>query len=209
MSPLPYVYSWISVLFEQKEARDAVRGVVLFGSAATGALDAESDIDVFVDARADAVKRVQASVVAADKRFSAVSERVWDPVGARWPIAPLVGDLTEARWDELRSELSSTGIVLYGKFEAGAPGAGHWVLYTFQLRKLTQTDAMRFRRRLFGHVIQSRGKRYARPGLLERIGGARVGTKAVLVPVEKARELRKLFTEFKVTPQVRELWVKE
>ncbi len=65
---------------------------------------------------------------------------------------------------------------------------------------------MRFVRELYGY--KSKKGKYTRDGILDRYGGIKISSNSIFVPIEKIKEFRKLFVKFKITPQIREIWVK-
>jgi hypothetical protein len=45
--------------------------------------------------------------------------------------------------------------------------------------------------------------------MLKQINGNKIGSNVILVPVEHSRKMQKLFNEFRITPEIREIWIRE
>ena len=82
----------------------------------------------------------------------------------------------------------------------------HRVLITFSLNKLKQQEKMKFIRVLHGYKSKKNGKQYKKEGLLDTFKGIKFSSNSIMIPIEKIKEFRKLFSKFKITPQIREIW---
>ncbi|MBU0898403.1 MAG: nucleotidyltransferase domain-containing protein [Nanoarchaeota archaeon] len=204
----PYIYDYISVLFENIEIKRSVKKVILFGSVARGEFDKESDIDVFLEVSSSLVEKTENLVRKSEKRFSLISEKKWIPLRIKNPIKTIVGDLEEPRWKELKLEIISYGITLYGKFESLPEKLSHHALFTYSLSGLPQKRKMKFLRTFFGYRIKKKTKLYEQIGIVEEIGGKKLGSNSILIPLEKSRDVQKFFNNFKITPEIREIWMK-
>lgn len=205
----PYIYDFLEIAFDSPEIKKSIRSIILFGSVATGDYDKESDIDIFVDvASEDAVGMVEAAFKEAEKRFYAVVEKRWSLLGMEMPIKYIVGLLDSYMWEEIKSEVISTGITLYGKYAGVKGGLKHFSLFSYDMSKLDNRKKASFIRNFFGYA-QKRGKKvYKKTGYLQEIGGSKLGKNCVLIPIEKSRDVQKFFTSVKLTPEIREIWIK-
>lgn len=205
---LPYVYDYISILLEDEDIKKKIRRVILFGSFATGDFDEDSDIDIFIDFQEDAdLKKLENLVKNSEKRFYSISSRKWELMGINFPVSSILGNLEDQKWKELKEEIISTGITLYGKFEELPKNLKHYHLFNYTLTRLEQGKKMKLLRILFGYAIISR-KEYRQTGLLEEIGGKKLGPNTILVTIEKSREVQKIFNSFGITPEIREVWIR-
>jgi predicted nucleotidyltransferase len=209
MNVLPYLYDFVSLLFEDPEASESIKGVILFGSVARGDFDKKSDIDLFIDTSANDVEKVTLILREAEKRFVVASRKKWETMGIKLPLNTIVGTLEGPEWKELRGEISSQGITIYGKNGLVPENVKRLSLLSYSLAKISQERKMNLLRRLFGYTIRKSGKEYVQEGLIEKIGGEKVGKNAVIVPAEKTREMRKLFHSFGVNPRITEVWKRD
>ncbi len=208
MKIIPYVYDFVSLIFDNAEAKKYIRNIILFGSAATGEADKESDIDIFINTSDDAAKKVEAIVKDAEKRFYLLVEKKWALLGIDLPIKCIVADLDRYHWKEIKSEIISAGIVLYGKYEGVKEGLKHYSLFTYSTSRLSQNKKMQFIRKMFGYKTRIRNKAYEKKGLVPEISGLKLGD-SILIPVEKSKEIQQIMAGFKITPEIREVWTKE
>ncbi len=209
MKIFPYIYDFVSILFENKQAMKPVKKVILFGSVTTGDYDEESDIDLFIEVPSkNEIEKIETLVKKTEKRFHSISERKWELTRNSLPLSIIVGNLDDSKWKELKSELISTGMILYGKFESLPKNLKHHTLVNYSLSKLPQDKKMKFIRTLFGYKTKKNGKEYPQEGMLEKTGGGKIGPNTILIPVEKSRDIQKFFSSFSITPEMREIWMK-
>jgi len=207
---LPYIYDFLGFVFDSGESKKYIKNIILFGSVATGEYDKQSDIDLFVEVNSDAVSgKVEEIMKEADKRFSTIVEKKWALLGIEMPIRYIVGNLKTYKWKELKSEIISTGVSLYGKYVDVKEGLRHFSLFSYDLSKLNNRKKALFIRKFSGYSQKRKGKTYNTPGYLNEIGGFKTGKNAVLVPIEKSGETHKFFISFGITPEIREVWVKD
>ncbi|MCD6591195.1 MAG: nucleotidyltransferase domain-containing protein [Candidatus Aenigmarchaeota archaeon] len=204
----PYIFDYLSILFEDEEIKKSVRRIILFGSVARGDFDRKSDVDIFVDVPETSRGKIEKLVRKAEKRFYSISSRKWELMGVEFPISSIIGDLNAPRWKELKNDIIASGITLYGKYEELPKGLEHYVLFNYSLSPLTQNRKMKLLRRLFGYAIRKGKTVYRQMGVLEKIGGKKLSSNTILIPAEKAREIQKFFTSFGVTPEMKEVWTR-
>ncbi len=203
-----YIYDFISFVFEN-DMKKEIKNIILYGSVASGEFDEQSDIDIFVDVW-DSRKKTQIESKIKEQlgKFEDRAARVWYPRGIKNNFSIIVGNLSSNEWKNLEYDMISNGILLYGKFEKMPEKTQHMVLITFSLNKLKQTDKMKLIRELYGYESKKNGRGYKKTGLLDSCGGIKASSNSVLIPIEKIKEFRKLFSKFKITPQMREIWLK-
>ena len=207
MKLIPYVYDFISLLFDSPDAKKYIKNIILFGSGATGEADKQSDIDLFINTAESAAGKIELIAKDAEKRFYLSVEKKWSSLGINLPIKYIIADLDTYRWKEIKSEIISTGIVLYGKYEGIKEGLSHYALFNYSINKLEQKKKMKFIRTFWGYRLKKGKKIYEKKGLIAEIGGIRLDS-SILIPVEKSREIQKAMIGFKVTPEIREVWIK-
>lgn len=207
---LPYIYDFLGIVFDNQESKKYIKNIILFGSVATGEYDKKSDIDLFVEVNSETVSdKVEEIMKEAEKRFSLIAEKKWAIIGIEMPIRYIVGSLRTYRWKELKSEIISTGIGLYGKYVDIKEGLRHFSLFSYDPSKLNSRKKALFIRKFSGYSQKRNGKTYSTPGYLNEVGSFKTGKNAILVPIEKSGEVHKFFISFGITPEIREVWVKE
>ena len=204
-----YVYDFVSFLFE-KDLKSEIKSIILYGSVASGEFDEKSDIDIFVDIwdrgkKSSIEKKIKSQLL----KFEERSTRIWNPRGINNPFSIIVGKLDSIEWKNLQYDIISNGIVIYGKFEKPFNETNHTVLISFELSKCNQNEKMKLIRRLYGNESIKNKKKYRIPGMLEKYGGEKISSNSILIPIEKIKEFRTVFTEFNITPRIREIWTKK
>ena len=203
---LSYVYDFISFVFEKDMKKD-IRRIVLFGSTASGEHDEESDVDIFIDIWDEKHKnRIEKTIRSELGKFEDKASRLWHPRGVKNSISIIVGNLEGGRWQNLRHDMISNGIVLFGSFEKTPDNLKHMALISFSLRKIKQAAKMKIIRKLYGYSIKKGGKVYLQEGLLATAGGIKLAPNSVMVPIEKTKEFRKMLSRHNVTFEIREVW---
>jgi len=178
---------------------EGIRNIILFGSVARGYFDKESDIDVFVDTTRK-VKEDQIEVLLEKFKKTQVYKN-WRLKGISREIKPLAGDLKSREWGSLHASICSDGILLYGKYESSPKGLKHWMIFSFGNIKDAK-KRVNIHRNLFGYKI----KGHAYSGLVEKLGGEKLGPGVLIVPLGEAAEARKVFKKFKVPVRIFEIW---
>lgn len=170
----------------------SLQAVVLFGSYARGEADRRSDIDLLLvfDSRAD-IERSREELLGLLRDYREL---------------PLT--LTKRSAEDLARDPSFTfnvlkeGYVLYKRpdlqlLPAAISREKQAVIYNYNLSNLPHGQKLKFNSGLF---TRAKGK-YRYPGLLERVGGRKLGYGAIMVPAGTEREVDKLFDAYKIKPQ--------
>ncbi len=201
----PYIYDFLSLVFESQECREYIKNIILFGSVARGEHDEMSDIDIFINTQEVNAGKLEPLIKEAEKRFGLSIENRWALMGIETPIRYIIGDLETYTWKALKMDIISSGLVLYGKFESVKEDAKHYAMFNYSLSGLPQKNKMRLIRQLFGYRIKKGKKVYEQTGYLKEIGGKKPES-CIFVPVEKSAEVQKLLNSFKITPKITEVW---
>ena len=170
----------------------SLRAIVLFGSYARGEADRRSDIDLLLvfDSRAD-IERSREELLGVLKDHREL---------------PLT--LTRRSAEDLARDPSFTfnvlkeGYVLYKRpdvqlLPAAISSEKQMVVYNYNLSRLPHEQKLKFNSALF---TRAKGK-YRYPGLLERVGGRKLGYGAIMIPASTEREVDGLFDAYKIKPQ--------
>jgi predicted nucleotidyltransferase len=170
----------------------SLQAVVLFGSYARGEADRRSDIDLLLvfDSRAD-IERSRGELLGLLRDYRELSLT-----------------LTKRSAEDLARDPSFTfnvlkeGYVLYKRpdvqlLPAAISREKQAVIYNYNLSKLSHAQKLKFNSALF---TRTKGK-YRYPGLLERVGGRKLGYGAIMAPASMEREVDELFDTYKIKPQ--------
>ena len=174
--------------------------IILFGSVARGDFDAESDIDLFIDAPAASEPAVRRALQLFEV---SAAHRSWSLRGLRNPLSLSIGPLD--RW-ALRRTVLSSGILLYGKLEQAPKEARAYLLVTLRSPPGTASKRVRLWRALYGYTQRSGGRTYQKPGLVAALGGARLERGVFLVPSAKKAELQRFLRAHRLRARLYEIW---
>ena len=110
-----YITDFLSLLYFKKNFLDRISSIILFGSVARGDFDKKSDVDIFIDVKnKDNVRKVEEIIDLALNEFELKARDVWHIRNIKNPIKCIVGVLKDERWSELRKDIQSYGVVLFG-----------------------------------------------------------------------------------------------
>lgn len=170
----------------------SLSAVILFGSYARGEADRRSDIDLLLvfDTRDD-IKRSRDELLGVLKQYHEL------------PLA-----LTKKSAEEIAGDprfffnVFKEGYVLYKRPDVGLIPAAvatekHAIIYRYDLSSMPHGRKLKFNASLFTRV---KGK-YRYLGLLERIGGEKLGYGAVMIPANAEREMDELLRSYDVKPR--------
>lgn len=180
--------------------RRLIRRVLLFGSAARGELQADSDIDLFIDT--DHAKRLEPRISALTARFEASVkvQKYWRLLGVGVPLSVHVAELDS--WSSLHPALLKDGLVLYGPYTEHTPtlGPGRALIFWGDIHDaVTRTNLYRS---LYGYT--SRGRHY--PGQLEKHQADPISKGSALVPLSTLGAFQALFRKLRVPLKMRVLY---
>lgn len=203
---LNYIYDFLSILFDKLKDKEAIKAIILFGSVARGAQRKDSDIDLFIDVKKSDIEKIRPIVQESLNEFELKAARSWHLKGIDNPLVPLVGALADARWSELHKEIASTGIVLYGVYQAERIGGKHAVLITYELKRCKQKQKMKILRTLYGYTNKKGKKKYVKEGLAASLRGEKIQN-AILIGIASYKSLIMELRECKIPYTTREIWL--
>ena len=204
-----YIYDFLSMVFEERAVKEKIRGIILFGSVAKKSHDKKSDIDLFFDIKdKNETGLIRNSLRSILKSFEIKAEKTWGLKGIKLPISFTVGSLEDKTWENIKEEIISAGIVLYGAYKEMPENIKHYSLFYYSLKNLNRKNKMKFIRKFFGYSLKKDRKEYKEKGLLEKIDGLKLGANVVLVPLEEMVKVKNIFNEFKIKYKIMETWVR-
>lgn len=200
-----YVYDFLSSLLDHEEILASVRRIILFGSAVRGDFHAHSDIDLFIDTIS--AHKIEKTVQKEQALFEKRIGKTWELRGITLPLKVQIGDLEHPRWEALSEQIAQYGKIVYGPYEQAPKDLQHYTLMTYDLSALSQKRKMGFIRTTYGYKSKKGKVEYTKKGLLEELGGRRIGTNSLLVPRDKVRKIRLIFNTYRLTPTVKDVWL--
>lgn len=198
-SLIGYALSFASFLLDSKTG-ERIDKIILFGSVARGDFDEESDIDLFIET--DEINESEINKMLGLFISSRINE-TWKLKGVRNDISVKVGRLKE--W-ALRRDVISSGIMLYGKYNEMPGKMNYYLLIKMDVSRFKPSRQMGIWRKLYGYRQRIGTKVYIGKGLVEMLGGKKLGKTLILVPMEKRREIINFLNKNKVIYMVNELW---
>lgn len=192
-----YASSFASFLIE--EVGDRIDRIILYGSVAKGEATKESDVDIFIDTEKD----IEDDIRKVLKGFYNSREAtLFRAKGIDNEITIKVGRLKD--WKELHRSITSTGITLWGPFEAKERPIGTRHRIIFYWEKIGESRGA-FLNKLYG--FRSKGREYK--GLLKKWEGKKVGKSSILIPAKYKEEMVELIKKYKVDAKSIEVFALE
>lgn len=201
---MQYIYDFLSILFDKLKDKEKIRTIILFGSFARGNEGKDSDIDLFIDVKIDDKEEVERFTKEALREFEIKIEKSWKLKGMSNSIFPIVDDVSLKKWGELRREISSYGLLLFGKYETPIKPGKKFVLIEYDLSKFKQKDKMRILRSLLGYKLKKGKKVYEQKGLVEKLNAEKISN-SILVEIVNYKDIYNLLKKERVPLKIRNL----
>lgn len=183
--------------------RQAVKAVILFGSAARDEATEDSDLDLLVIPRSPRSEELVLRAIRGEE------DRQDVPI-ATFVAGPTLHDLDR----QLVESILREGKVLVGKMpkvDVRDLDLEPVRLVAFDLRGLPVAKKMRLARELFGYETRKRydGKTYVRkvPGKLKEWGGRKIGRGTVLIPERVTGALDRLLRSYGAKRILLPMWI--
>ncbi len=199
-----YAYAFANFLMhgiEEKWFKD-IKSIILFGSVAQNRATEESDVDIFFDVAMpkSRVNKFRRILLKAKDEFLFTTEalkfksrKIYNEINFA------VGNLEE--WPEMKKSVSSSGLVLYGKYSNTFKKRG---LKRFLIFFWESTGKNRgaFLNKLYGY----KAKRTRYKGFLDA-GGVKIGKSAALIPVERKDDFIRILDKYRAEYKVLEVYM--
>lgn len=176
-----------------------IQRIFLFGSAARGDFDKESDVDLFIDAKDKKLEKIIPALT--DSFYGTEKAKRWKLKGITNPFSCLVGNLDSSEWKDLKRSIINHGIILYGKYKAEAEKVYQYTIFTFG-KIAPESKRVIIHRKLFG--FNTKKQNYG--GLAQKLGLLKLGKGSLLVKAEHVTALKELFRKNKVTVKLYDVW---
>ena len=190
-----YASYFVSYLLTNLKDSESMERIVLFGSAARGEADKESDVDIFIEVKKKTNKLEQDLQKAEQGFYQSREAALFKAMGINNKFSIKVGRLKE--WKELYRGIASTGIVLYGHYEAKElpSGVKHFVIVFWNG---VGKNRGAFLNKLYGFKI--RNKHYE--GLIQKYDGKKIGKSCIMLPAQHKNELFRLLKMHEAKAQI-------
>lgn len=198
---ISYLYDFISDLMNSLNNKK-INQIILFGSVAKNDFDKDSDIDLFIDTDEDIEKEYKNALFNFEKR----SERTWKLKEIDLPINSIRDNLKKEKWGNLKKEISSNGIVLYGKYKKEEKELEHKILINYSIKKLNINQKMKIIRELNGYKNIKNKKEYIQKGLIEKTNSKRIDTNTIITKYDYLYDFKKLFKDNKLNYTIKDIW---
>jgi predicted nucleotidyltransferase len=192
-----YAMAFVSFVFPKLEG---INEVILFGSAARGEADKESDIDLFFDvARKDDEEKIRNLLKEESGKFykSKIFE-MWQLKGIRNSFSINVGVLGE--W-KLKRSIISDGIIIYSKYKESPKDMKAYVYFGLEpIKNIARRN--KIIRKLFG---RKEGNKITK-GEIEQVNGKRLSPSSFVVGKQMAGKIISILDTEKAKYRFFELW---
>src|SRR3989338_1825744 len=131
-SLIAYTMNFISFLLDEKISKDIAR-IILFGSVARGDYNDESDIDLFIDTKANIEKEV--GKILSFFNQSEIQKK-WELKGLKNELSLKVGNLEDYN---LKRSIISDGVILYGKFKDIPEKVEYYLLFSLSFKNIKKS----------------------------------------------------------------------
>ena len=179
-----YAEDFTSFLIENlKEESRFIRQIILFGSAARGDADENSDIDLFVDTIKDMEEELNR--IKEDFYKSVKFKKYWKLLNVNNEISLSVGSLED--WGDLKASINANGIVLYGKYSGEAKLKHNYLFIITPVKDRNKSISVW--RELYGYTQKTKKKEYTQEGLIKKYNGKKISRGVFFIPVESSQEI--------------------
>ena len=174
----------------------SIQAIILFGSISRKDYSSKSDIDllVIVDSKKEK-DRIETAIagIPCERRIQPLIRKE-NELG-KMDIGLLNNILNEGRLLFVRRPLNLSINLLMKQ----AP----YTIITFNLKKLKQTNKVKFNTALYGVDKQ----KYNYTGILKMVGGKKLGDGCILVPSDKKKSINELFATYNIAPSCIDVWI--
>lgn len=192
-----YASYFVSYLINELDELQNVNKIILFGSVARGEATKESDVDIFIDIK-EKSKRIESKINKILNSFYKSREAlIFKTKGIDNKINIIMGKINE--WPKLRDSIESSGIVLYGNYiSSNVRGKKQVIIFWDKIGK----NRGAFLNKIYGFKANKK----AYKGLIEILGGRKIGKSSIMIPVENKEEIFKLFKGYMVNAKILEVY---
>jgi len=188
-----YASYFVSYLLTNLKNLESINKIILFGSVAKNEATKESDVDIFIELKnkdKNAEKEINRILEVFYKSREAL---FFKAKGIDNKINIIIGKLEE--WKNIKVGIENEGIVLYGNYvSSDASGKKHSLIFWNKIEK----NRGAFLNKVYG--VRIKNKLYK--GLIEKLGGKKIGKSSIMIPIEHREEILKLLKAYKVNAKI-------
>ena len=201
---LSYIYDFTSILLNKT---NNINNIILFGSIANKTFDKKSDVDLFIDINPNTKKKIMQKIVNDSiNEFEEIASKKWHLRNINLPINCIIGNLNSEKWSELKREIISNGIKIYGKYNELPKNLKHNILFSFNTIGIAPKNKVKILRTLYGYKEKKEKKEYTHKGLLDEVNGIKLNPGTIIVPINQNKKIYDFFGKNKVKFKIKELW---
>jgi hypothetical protein len=141
------------------------------------------------------------------KQFSAIAKKTWHLRGISMPLKCIVDRFDSDRWKDLKRDIISYGMILFGKYRELPEGLRHWTMVSFETKRLKSKNKVRIIRNLYGYQTRKKTKIYAHDGIVKQLNGQKLGENLILIPIENHQKIQDFFRKEKIEVKTRECFM--
>jgi predicted nucleotidyltransferase len=209
MNELSYIYDFLSIALEDTTIEKQTNKIILYGSIAKETNDKESDIDLFFDIKdKEKTTKIEEAIREKIKTFEIKAEKTWNLKKIKHPISSIAGQLNDDEWKNLKEEIASCGIILYGNYQEPPKNLKHYHLYTYTLNSLERKEKMKFIRKIQGYTLKKNNKQYTQKGILSETQGKKISTNTIMIPTKESPKIKQLLNKHKIKHKISEIWIR-
>jgi len=197
---ISYVLNLVSFIIENKVSPQKV---IIYGSVASGEFDEKSDIDVFIDIDEAKEEEARRIISLFQKNF----REKWELKGVENELSVIVGKLNDKKWDELRREIQSNGILVYSVNTGSPENMKPYLIFRLDFSRLRRPEKISLWRKLYGYKQKIGGKEYKKEGLLKEINGQKIQKSVLMIPSSKSKEFKDFLGKNKINYTANEVWI--
>lgn len=196
---ISYSCSFISYLFRDIKIKECgIISIYLFGSAARGDFDKESDIDLFIETESEN-KEIEKIIERTFRKFlNSEENKKFRLMGIENEIKVLHGKLEE--WD-LKDSVENDGILLYSQTPNVSGLKSSFLVSMSPIKDITK------RNRVFRKLLGRKEKHYKEKGLVNELNGETIQPRVFVVPSDNIHAFLQLFSKEKVDYKIRKIWL--
>ena len=195
-----YASYFVSFLLNNIKNNSNIERIILFGSVAKEEETKDSDIDLFIEIKKRTINFEKEIREIENKFYQSRENLLFKTREIENKITIKIGFLKD--WKDLYKSIASTGIILYGPYEAKElpTNVKHNIIIYWDKIEINRGA---FLNKIYGFKIKD--KYY--PGLLKKFTGIKIGKSSIMIPIIYKKEIFELLKKHKVNAKTIEIFI--